>query len=122
MARDRMRGGSRLKALIWTLILVASLYAGYKLIPVYFANYQLQDKMLEIARFASVNNMTEEKVREAVFREVQERAIPARREDIKVSMSQRGVTISLNYTVHVDLILLQRELQFSPSVENRALY
>jgi len=31
------------------------------------------------------------------------------------------VTISLNYTVNVDLILFQRELQFSPSVENRAL-
>ena len=122
MARDRMRGGSRLKALIWTVILIAGLYTGYKLIPVYFANYQLQDKMLEIARFATVNNMTEEKVRDAVFREVKEREIPARREDIKVSMSQRGVTISLNYTVHVDLILLQRELQFSPSVENRALY
>jgi len=121
MARDRMRGGARLKALIWTVILIAGLYAGYKLIPVYFANYQLQDKMREIARFATVNNMTDEKVRDAVFREVKEREIPARREDIKVQMSQRGVTISLNYTVNVDLILFQRDLQFSPSVENRAL-
>lgn len=121
MARDRMRGGARLKALVWTVILIAGLYASYKLVPVYFANYQLQDKMREIARFATVNNMTDEKVRDAVFREVKEREIPARREDIKVSMSQRGVTISLNYTVNVDLILFQRELQFSPSVENRAL-
>jgi len=116
-----MRGGARLKALIWTVILIAGLYAGYKLIPVYFANYQLEDKMREIARFATVNNMSDEKVRDAVFREIQDRGILARREDIKVQMGPRGVTISLNYTVNVDLILFQRELQFSPSVENRAL-
>ena len=36
-------------------------------------------------------------------------------------MSRRGVNISVSYTVHLDLILLQRDLQFSPSVENRAL-
>jgi len=121
MSRERMHGGARLKALIWTVILVAGLYAGYKLVPVYFANYQLEDKMREIARFATVNNMSEEKVREAVFREVQEREIPVRREDIKVQLSPRGVTISLSYSVNVDLIVLQRELQFSPSVENRSL-
>ena len=121
MSREPSRGGARLRALIWTMILVAGIYAGYKLIPVYFANYQLQDKMQEIARFATVNNMTEEKVRDAVFREIQDRDIPAHREDIKVQMSQRGVTISVSYTVNVDLILLKRELQFSPSAENRAL-
>ena len=121
MSREPNRGRARLKALIWTAILVAGIYAGYKIVPVYFAYYQLQDKMQEIARFATVNNMTDEKVREAVFREIQDRDIPARREDIKVTMSRRGVNISVSYTVHLDLILLQRDLQFSPSVENRAL-
>ncbi len=121
MSRQRMRGGARLKALIWTVILVSAMYAGYKLVPVYFDNYQLQDKMQEIARFAVVNNMSEEKIRDAIFREIQERGIPARREDIRVSMSPRGINISLSYTVNVDLIVLQREIQFSPAVENRSL-
>ncbi len=121
LRRTGSRGGAKLKAIIWLLVLGGAAYVGYKLVPIYFANYQLQDKMLTEARFATVNRRSIEEIRDIVFREIQDREIPARREDIRVETSQRGVRIVVDYTVTVDLRVYQLQLHFTPTAENRAL-
>jgi hypothetical protein len=119
--RKRERGGARLKAIVWLLIFGAAIYVAAKVVPIYFANYQLQDKMLTVARFATVNRQSEEEVRDIIYREIQERDIPARREDIHVESNQRGVRISVEYMVTVDLRVYQLNLHFNPAADNRAL-
>ena len=120
--RAGSRGGSKLKALLWLLLLLAAGYVGYKLIPIYFANYQLLDKMQTEARFATVNRHSDEEIKNIVFREIQDREIPARRDDIRVlENSQRGVRISVDYTVTVDLNVYQLKLRFNPIADNRGL-
>jgi len=119
--RMRSRGGARLKAIVWLLIVGAGIYVGAKVVPIYFANYQLQDKMQTEARFAMVNHRTNEEVRDVIYREIQDRDIPARREDIQVESSQRGVQIRVDYTVTVDLRVYQFNMHFTPSVESNAL-
>ena len=119
--RMRSRGGARLKAIVWLLILGSGIYVGAKVVPIYFANYQLQDKMQTEARFAMVNHRTNEEVRDVIYREIQDRDIPARREDIHVESSQRGVRIRVDYTVPVDLRVYQFNMHFTPSVESNAL-
>ena len=121
LPRTLSRGGAKLKAIIWLLVLGSAAYVGYKLVPIYFADYQLQDKMLTEARFATVNRRSSEEIRDVIFREIQEREIPARREDIRVETSQRGVRIVVDYTVTVDLRVYQLQLHFTPTAENRAL-
>jgi hypothetical protein len=120
--RDSQRGAGALKAVLWTAILVYAAYAGYKLIPVYIANYQLQDKMQEQARFAVVNRYSEEQIRELLFKEVQDLEIPARKDEIKVYSTQQVVRISLDYTVPVDLLFYKMQLHFTPSSENKAVF
>ncbi|MBI3668821.1 MAG: DUF4845 domain-containing protein [Acidobacteria bacterium] len=121
--RGAQRGGALLKAIFWTAVLVAVLYAGFKVVPIYFANYQLQDKMQTEARFAVVNRRTDEELRKIIFKEIQDQNIPARREDIKIlENTQRAVRIQVDYTVPVDLKVYQFDLHFTPSAENRALY
>lgn len=122
MTRKRGRGGARLKAVSWLFGVLAVIYVGVKLVPVYFANYQLQDKMLTEARFATVNRRTDEELRNIIYREIQDRDIPARREDIHIEQSSRGVRISVDYTVAVDLKVYEFNLHFSPTSENRSLY
>ncbi len=123
MRRHRERGGAKLKAILWTAVLLAGLYAAFKVVPIYFANYQLQDQMQTEARFATVNHRTDEDLRNVIYKEIQDRDIPARREDIKIlENSQRGVRISVDYTATVDLTVYQLELHFTPTVDNRALY
>lgn len=120
--RCSQRGAGKLKALAFAAIVVLAIYAAYKLVPPYVAEYQLQDKMQEQARFGIVNRYTDEQVRENVFKVIQDLDIPAKREDIKVTVTQAIVKISLEYTVPVDLLFYSTELHFSPSSENKSLY
>jgi folylpolyglutamate synthase/dihydropteroate synthase len=94
---------------------------GIKAVPVYFANYELQDRMETEARFAVVNRKSPDEVRDVVFREAQARDIPVAREDIKVESNERGVRISVNYTVTLDLRVYQWQLHFNPRADSRTL-
>ena len=116
------RGEGKLKAVIYTAIIVLLIYAGVKFIPPYISDYQLSDKMQEQARYAVVNRYSEEQIRDNIFKIVQDLDIPAKREDIKVAASNAVVKISLNYTVPVDLLFYHKDLSFSPSSENKALF
>ena len=111
------RGAGKLKAIIYTAILVAAVYVAIKVVPLYVADYQLKDKMSEQARFAVVNRYSEEQIREQLFKVVQDLDIPAKKEDIKVAHTNRGLEISLHYTVPVDFVVYQTEMTFSPSSE-----
>jgi hypothetical protein len=116
------RGAGKLKAIVFTVILLLAIYMAFKLVPAYVSEYQLQDKMQELARFGVVNRYTDEQVRENVYKVVQDLDIPAKREDIKVTVSQEVVRISLNYTVPINTIFYNTELHFSPSSENKSLF
>ena len=115
------RGEGKLKAIIVTAILVIGVIAAWKVVPPYSAEYQLADKIQEIARFAVVNRQTEEQIRETVFKTIQDLEIPAKREDIKVTTSTSKVTILVDYTVPVDILMYHLDLHFTPSSENKSL-
>lgn len=114
-------GEGKLKAILFTVILVLLVYSAFKIVPVYVQNYQLTDKMQETARFAVVNRYNEEQIRDTIFKEIQSLEIPAKREDIKVSSSQSMVRISVDYSVPVDLLFYHMDLQFTPSSENKSI-
>ena len=119
--RRTERGEGRLKAFIYLAILLLILYSAVKIVPVYFSDYQLADKMQEQARFAVVNRYTEEQIRDNIFKVVQDLEIPAKRDAIKVFSSNSLVKISMEYTVPVDLLFYHMDLHFSPSSQNKAL-
>ncbi len=120
---SHQRGGARLNALVWTAILVGIIYASFKVVPPYYANYVLQDKMQVEARYAVFNHRTDDDLRDIVYRQIQDQQIPARREDVKIEENtQRGVRISVDYTVPVDLKVYELRLHFNPTADNRALY
>jgi hypothetical protein len=120
--RRSQLGSAKVKAILWTAIVAFAVYSAYKLIPVYIANYQLADKMVEESRFAVANRFTEDQVRDIIYREVQDLGIPAKKEDIKVLASLQTVRISLDYTVPVDLLFYHMDLHFTPSSEGKALW
>jgi hypothetical protein len=99
------------------MILVAAVYAGFKLVPPYVAEYQLKDKMSEQARFAVVNHYTEDKVRDIIYQTIQDLDIPAKRDDIKLSNTHAGMAISVSYSVPVDFLVYKTDLSFTPSSE-----
>ena len=121
-SRRSQRGAGRLKAIVFTVILILGIYMAFKLVPAYVSEYQLQDKMQEQARFGVVNRYSAEQIRDSIYKVVQDLDIPAKRDDIKVTTSQEVVRISLDYTVPINTIFYNTELHFSPSSENKSLY
>lgn len=111
------RGEGKIKAILYTAIFAAGIFVAVKVVPAYVANYQLKDKMSEQARFAVVNRYSEEQVRDILYKVIQDLDIPARREDIKVTPTGRGLQISVNYTVPVDFMVYKTDLNFATSSE-----
>jgi hypothetical protein len=116
------RGEGRLKTILFLVVFVSFIFVGFKTIPAYVAEYQLADKMQDVARFAVVNHQNEEQVRDAIFKVIQDLDIPATKDDIKVSSTNSLVTIGVDYRVPVDLLVYQTEMHFSPSSENKSLF
>jgi hypothetical protein len=116
------RGEGKLKTIIFLLFFASMIFVGFKTIPAYVAEYQLADKMQESARFAVVTRQNEDQIRDAIFKVVEDLDIPAKKEDIKVTSTNSLVTINVDYTVPVDLLVYQTEIHFSPSSANKSLF
>ena len=67
MNEKRQRGAGKIATLIWLVIFVAVLYAGFKIVPVYIDNFALEDLMKQEARFANVNRRTPEQLRDTAL-------------------------------------------------------
>jgi hypothetical protein len=120
-SRHAQRGEGKLKALVYTAILIIAVFVAVKTVPSYVAEFQLKDKMTEQARFAIVNRYTEDQIKDNIFRVIQDLDIPAKRDDIKVTNTNHGLAIAVSYTVPVDFLVYQTDLNFTPSSEGRDL-
>jgi hypothetical protein len=114
-------GGGRLKALLFTVILVIGIFVAFKTVPAFVAEYELSDKMQEQARFAVVNRYSEDQIKDIIFKEIQDLDIPATRDQIQVSATQEVVKISVDYTVPVDLLIYSTQIHFTPSSEDKSI-
>ena len=94
-------------------------FVGIKIVPLYVADYQLKDKMTETAKFAIVNRYTEDQIKDNIFRTIQDLDIPAKRDDVKVTNTNHGLAISVNYTVPVDFLVYKTDINFDTSSEGR---
>jgi hypothetical protein len=96
---------ARLKALFGLAMVVAGAYLAFMLLPPYFANYQFQDDVSSIAKFASVStNRSDDDILAEVMKKVKEHDLPIRPEQVKISHSERQVNIVVDYDVVLDLV------------------
>ena len=119
--KRRQRGEGKLKALVVTALIVFGIYAAVKLVPPYVAEYQLNDKMQETARFAQVSGYSEDQIRDVIFKTAEDLDIPVTKDQIKVVAGRPVTKISIDYTVPVNLLFFETTLHFSPSAENHSL-
>jgi cell division protein FtsL len=120
--RNGERGAGHLKAVIWTVILVAFIYGAVMLIPVLINEYEFQDSLQNIARYASVNRKSNEQIKQAVLEEAQKEDLPVQAADIKVEGNGGNVHINVDYSVTVDLKIYQWTLNFHPDATNLSLF
>ncbi len=66
MRTDGERGEGKLGSIVTLAILGAILWAAWNVIPVYYANYSLADRLVELARVPKYNNSDDEIMRKIV--------------------------------------------------------
>jgi hypothetical protein len=122
--RDRMRGTARLNLIMTLLFLGATIFVAVKIIPPYFTNYQFQDAVESEARFALAGypRKSEDDIRQDIFDKAQKLDLPIKKkEEILVTMNQGSVSISLDYSIPIDLLVYQFSLQFHPHADNHTI-
>ncbi len=121
--QDRQRGGAKLSFAITIIILAVMVFCAIKVVPSWFANYQLQDAITTEARFATSTypKKSPEDIQGDVFKKAQELGVPAKKEDIKVSFDGNLVTITLDYSVSYDLAVTQITHQFHLYADSRPI-
>lgn len=90
-------------------------------LPILVNEYQFQDALVNIARFASVNRRSSDLIQKDVLAEAQKEDLPVRAEDIKVESTAGNIRINVDYSVTVDLKVYQWTLNFHPSAGNASL-
>jgi hypothetical protein len=117
------RGGSNANLLGTLLVLGVMAFAAVKIVPVYFANYQLQDSIESESRFALTGYpmKSADDVRNDIWNKAKELGIPATKDQIQVAMENGSVAIGLNYSVPIDLAVYQLTLQFHPHADNHSI-
>jgi len=120
-AASRQRGSGHLKTIIWLLIFLAFLYVSLEVGPVLYAEYEFQDDVQTIARYAPYNRPSIDDVRKEVLSKAQSHDIPVTLEDIKVEPHGYGVQIDVNYSVTVNLIVYQWVFDFHPTAASISL-
>jgi uncharacterized protein DUF4845 len=120
-ARNRERGSSHLKAILWILALVAFIYVTAKVTPPLINDFEFQDGVQTIARFATATRQAPEQIRAAILKEAEKDDVPIDANDIKVQAVNGNVKIKVDYSVTVDLTVYQWTLNFHPSISNDSL-
>jgi hypothetical protein len=117
------KGSAKLNLIITLVILGAMGFAGIRIVPVYFADYQFKDSLNSESRFALTGypKRSAEDVKDDIFKKAQDLGIPAKRDDIVVAMDNGSVSISLDYSVPIDLIVYQYTLQFHDHADNHSI-
>jgi hypothetical protein len=121
--QDGERGGSKI-SLILTLLIVAALgFTAVKIVPVYVEAYQFQDSIEAESRFALTGypKKSVDDIRDDIYKKAQDLDIPAKREDIRVSVTNGSVEIGTDYSVLIDLKVYQYTLQFHPHADNHTI-
>ena len=98
MRQRSEKGEGRLSGLLWLVGFAALAYAGWNLFPVYFANYSLQDKMIEVARLGRSMN-PDEKILDILMKEVRDLDLSpyVQRSDFRVQSEEQRRRIGVEY-------------------------
>jgi|SRR4051812_39354511 hypothetical protein len=111
----------QIKALFGILVVIAAFYVVFKLMPPYYNNLQLQDAVDAEARNQSYTVKNEQEIRDLIIKRAKENDVLLRPEEIQVVRSGAEVTITVDYTVHVDLLVRPLDLKFHAGSKNKGM-
>jgi len=122
-AAVRSRGGSErgeghFKLIVVVVIIGMIGYAGFRIVPPYVNNYQLQDACETESRFFAAHQKTDQKVKDTIWAEVQSMSLPITQDQIKVDIYGKTARVSVEYAVTVNVFGFDYTINFHPTGES----
>lgn len=114
-------GAGRTKAFLSIAFLVMVIFCGIKIIPVYVNSYELDDYIRQQTPFWLTQRQHSDAIQKQILDKARELNLPVTPDQVKVEATGALVTVSLDYTVPVDLIVYTLSLHFSPSAQNKQI-
>ena len=111
----------RLRALLIILIVGGGIYVGSKVAPAYYTFYQFQSDLEQAAMAESYSTRSEAAIQESVAARGRDYGIPLKLDQIRVRRTGDEISISTEYTVHLDLPIYPFDLKFTPMTKKRRL-
>ena len=118
--RTSESGAGRAKAIFAIVFLLAVVYCGWKILPVYVNNYELNDDIRQLAIQSTVDRSSVEAIQNKVVAYAKDLDLPVKRENVTVQVGNR-VTISVDYTIPIDLKVYTWMKEFVDSAENNQI-
>lgn len=115
-----------LKLIFGFALFAALALVGLKVIPPYFANYELEDSIKTEALQATYTMRTEEDIRQTIIKQARNYDIELTPKQVKVTrvggMGNGSLNIEADYSVSIDLPGYSTMLEFHPSTKNKGVF
>jgi len=115
-----------LKMIAGFALIVVVAFAGLKIVPPYFSNYEFEDAIKNEALQATYSTRSEDDIRDAIVKRARDYDIQLTAKQVRVSRSgSNGIgslSIEADYSVPVDLPGYPMTLEFHPSTKNKGVF
>lgn len=115
-----------LKLVFVVAILGVLVLVGVKVIPPYFANYELEDTIRTEALQATYSTRTEDDIRNAVIKEARKYEIPLTPKQVHITrtggIATGTLSIEAEYSVSIELPGYSTVIEFHPSTKNKGVF
>jgi hypothetical protein len=100
MRRDTQQGGARIGTVIWLLLFVALVIVSKEAIPVKIRTSQLEDFMIELAKFST--REPDEKLQVRILEKAEELQLPLVKKDVTVKKGNGRVRMHAEYAIPLE--------------------
>jgi len=114
-------GRITIKAILSLAFIAAVIYSGFKIIPVYVNDYELNDYIYNQTPFWVTQHASAEAILKNVLAKAEDLDLPLAAEDVTIDANVNKVAVSIDYHVPVDLRVYTLQLHFTHSNENRSI-
>jgi hypothetical protein len=105
-------GKGMIGCLLSIVMLAVAIYLGIILVPIYYSNFNFENDIKTTASRAGAHFMDNDQVIRDILALAKRNEIRITREDIKVERFAGQLHIRVNYSVPVDFIVLEHDLDF----------
>jgi hypothetical protein len=107
-----------LKSIFWVLVLLISGFVLYKVLPAYWGNFKVNQMISEQAVQYTNFPKRDEAIAAEISQKAQDLSVPLTPEQVTVVRTGSDLTISIAYSVHIDLPVYPFDLNFKNSTTN----